>query len=116
MLPSDINVAYQLRDVTEADGGYMCVVGSHKAAYELPGVNVDFSGQGFGVSADPTALAQSGHLQHVAMKAGDCVLFVSAAAPSASSLEASKKRLLRWAQRRHTGRSRGRAASSAARC
>ena len=73
-----INVAYQLRDVTEADGGYMCVLGSHKAAYELPGVNADFSGQGFGVSADPTALAQSGHLQHVAMKAGDCVLFMGA--------------------------------------
>ena len=31
-----VNVAWQLRDVTEADGGFVCLPGSHKARYPMP--------------------------------------------------------------------------------
>eukprot|EP01052_Picozoa_sp_SAG31_P029179 SAG31_NODE_2880_length_4958_cov_4.413460_6_plen_96_part_00 len=54
------------------------VPGSHKAALRLPGVAEDFTGQGFGVSADPTALASTGHLHHVALEPGDCLIFLGA--------------------------------------
>ena len=31
-----INVAWQLRDVTAADGGFCCIPGSHKGVYPVP--------------------------------------------------------------------------------
>eukprot|EP01051_Picozoa_sp_SAG22_P009881 SAG22_NODE_856_length_6839_cov_3.284570_6_plen_147_part_00 len=74
----NINVVYQLRRVREEDGGFIVVPGSHRAALPLPGVGPDFAGQGFGLSADPTALAETGHLRHVPLDPGDCLIFLGA--------------------------------------
>lgn len=58
-----ITVTWQLRDVTEADGGFACVPGSHKAYYPLP--------PGVRSCDDPMGL-----VKHVAMKAGDVLFFM----------------------------------------
>ena len=61
-----INVAWQLHDVRESDGGFVCIPGSHKARYPLP--------PSF-ITCDETM----GIVQHVAMDAGDVVLFLAGA-------------------------------------
>ena len=61
-----LNVAWQLRDVTPADGGFVCVPGSHKTAYPMPdGIH--------------TCENEMGLVKHVAMKAGDVLLFLGSA-------------------------------------
>lgn len=61
-----INVAWQLHDVTEADGGFVCLPGSHKARYPItPSM----------IACEETL----GLVRHVEMKAGDVVMFLSAA-------------------------------------
>ena len=51
----------------------------------LPGVDEsglgDFAGQGSGLSAEPGPLFRSGHLKHLAMRAGDVVSAPQAARP-----------------------------------
>ena len=61
-----VTVAWQLRDVTEADGGFACVPGSHKAQYRLPG--------GVRSCDDHMGLAT-----HPVMKAGDVLFFMDGA-------------------------------------
>ena len=61
-----VNVAWQLRDVTEADGGFICVPGSHKARYPTP---PDVQ------SCDDTM----GLVRHVPMQAGDVLMFMGGA-------------------------------------
>ncbi len=58
-----VTVTWQLRDVGEADGGFACVPGSHKAYYALPGCVR---------SCDD----HMGLVKHVAMKAGDVLFFM----------------------------------------
>ncbi|MBT5832755.1 MAG: hypothetical protein HOH77_21410, partial [Candidatus Latescibacteria bacterium] len=61
-----INVAWQLRDVCLSDGGFMCIPGSHKARYPVP----------------PDLIASEETMDmptHVAMDAGDLVMFLGAA-------------------------------------
>ncbi|MDA0839858.1 MAG: phytanoyl-CoA dioxygenase family protein [Planctomycetota bacterium] len=61
-----ITVSWQLRDVTEADGGFACVPGSHKAYYQLPeGIK----------SVD----ADMGLVVHPVMNAGDVLFFMDGA-------------------------------------
>ena len=62
-----MNVAWQLRDVTPEDGGFCCIPGSHKGRYPLP--------EGIASCDDDPMQA----VQHVAMKAGGVLLFLSAA-------------------------------------
>ena len=59
-----LNAAWQLRDVTRADGGFVCVPGSHKTCYPMPdGIkNCD---------------NEMGLVRHVEAKAGDLVLFLA---------------------------------------
>ena len=61
-----INLAWQLRDVTIADGGFVCIPGSHKARYPI---------------TEPMILCEEelNLVQHVEMKAGDVCLFLAAA-------------------------------------
>ena len=61
-----VNVAWQLHDVTEADGGFVCLPGSHKARYPMP--------PGIQSCDEPMGL-----VQHVSMKAGDVLLFMAGA-------------------------------------
>jgi len=61
-----INVAWQLRDVTLADGGFVCVPCSHKASYPMP--------EGIRTCDDEMGLAR-----HVEMKGGDVLLFLASA-------------------------------------
>lgn len=61
-----INVAWQLRDVTETDGGFVCIPGSHKARYPITPSMI--------VCEETLNL-----VQHVEMKAGDVALFLAAA-------------------------------------
>ncbi len=61
-----INVAWQLRDVTEADGGFVCIPGSHKARYPI---TRDM------ITCDQTM----GLVKHVEMTAGDVAIFLAAA-------------------------------------
>ena len=61
-----VNVAWQLRDVTEADGGFVCVPGSHKARYPMP--------PGICSCDEPMGL-----VTHVQMNAGDVVMFMGGA-------------------------------------
>lgn len=61
-----VNVAWQLRDVTEADGGFVCVPGSHKARYPMP--------PGVQSCDEPMGL-----VRHVSMKAGDVLIFMAGA-------------------------------------
>lgn len=66
----------------------MLSLGSHKASIPLPGVDPSgegrFDGQAsvdpVGLSVDPAKLMEHGCLRHVALKAGDVVLFLGAAA------------------------------------
>ena len=58
-----VTVTWQLRDVTEADGGFACVPGSHKAYYRMPP----------GVSSCDDHM---GLVKHVEMKAGDVLFFM----------------------------------------
>ncbi|MEE2752427.1 MAG: phytanoyl-CoA dioxygenase family protein [Candidatus Latescibacterota bacterium] len=53
---------WQLRDVTEADGGFVCVPGSHHANYSMP--------RGVTTCDDPMDL-----VKHIEMKAGDVLFF-----------------------------------------
>lgn len=62
-----INVVWQLRDVTAADGGFCCIPGSHKGRYPLPESLAT-------VDDDP-----QGAVQHVSMEAGDVLVFLAAA-------------------------------------
>ena len=61
-----INVAWQLRDVTRADGGFVCVPGSHKTAYPMP--------EGIKTCDD-----EMGLVRHLEVKAGDAVIFLASA-------------------------------------
>ena len=61
-----INVAWQLRDVTEADGGFVCIPGSHKARYPITRNTI---------TCDQTM----GLVKHVEMAAGDVAIFLAAA-------------------------------------
>jgi len=61
-----ITVTWQLRDVTEADGGFACVPGSHKANY-IPPVGVQ------------TCDDHMGLVKHIGMKAGDVLFFMDGA-------------------------------------
>jgi ectoine hydroxylase-related dioxygenase (phytanoyl-CoA dioxygenase family) len=61
-----LNVAWQLRDVTLEDGGFVCVPGSHKTCYPMP--------EGIKTCDD-----EMGLVRHVAMKAGDVLLFLGSA-------------------------------------
>jgi len=61
-----INVAWQLRDVTDADGGFCGVPGSHKTVYSMP--------EGVRTAEDDMDL-----IRHVGMEAGDVVLFLAGA-------------------------------------
>lgn len=61
-----LNVAWQLRDVTREDGGFVCVPGSHKTAYPMPdGIR--------------TCENEMGLVKHLAMQAGDVLLFLASA-------------------------------------
>ncbi|MBT4137144.1 MAG: hypothetical protein HOE48_04470, partial [Candidatus Latescibacteria bacterium] len=61
-----VTVTWQLRDVTEADGGFACVPGSHKAKYSHPrGVQ--------------TCDDHMGLVKHIGMKAGDVLFFMDGA-------------------------------------
>ena len=61
-----INVAWQLRDVTAADGGFCCIPGSHKGVYPIPkGV----------LSAD----RDMDMIRHIGMEAGDLLIFLAGA-------------------------------------
>jgi ectoine hydroxylase-related dioxygenase (phytanoyl-CoA dioxygenase family) len=61
-----INVAWQLRDVNAGDGGFFGIPGSHKTSLPLPD--------------DVRSLEdERGLIRHVAMKAGDVVLFMGSA-------------------------------------
>ena len=61
-----VTVTWQLRDVTEADGGFACVPGSHKANYRVPP----------GVT---TCDDDMGLVKHIGMKAGDVLFFMDGA-------------------------------------
>ena len=61
-----INVAWQLRDVRAADGGFCCIPGSHKAAYPMP--------QGIQSADDDMDM-----IRHVSMEAGDLLIFLAGA-------------------------------------
>ena len=61
-----VNVAWQLRDVTLEDGGFVCIPGSHKASYPMP--------EGIRTCDDEMEL-----VRHVEMKAGDVLLFLASA-------------------------------------
>ena len=61
-----LNVAWQLRDVTLADGGFVCVPGSHKSSYATP-------------ECIKTCDDELGLVRHVEMKAGDVLLFLASA-------------------------------------
>ena len=60
-LTHSLNVAFQLRDVTEADGGFVAISGSHRAAYPTP-----------------TSLMREdphGSIQHINAAAGSAIFF-----------------------------------------
>jgi ectoine hydroxylase-related dioxygenase (phytanoyl-CoA dioxygenase family) len=61
-----ITVTWQLRDVTETDGGFACVPGSHKAQYRMPR----------GVRSCDDAM---GLVTHPVMEAGDVLFFMDGA-------------------------------------
>jgi ectoine hydroxylase-related dioxygenase (phytanoyl-CoA dioxygenase family) len=61
-----VTVTWQLRDVTEDDGGFACVPGSHKAKYRLP--------QGVRSCDDHMDL-----VMHPTFKAGDVLFFMDGA-------------------------------------
>lgn len=61
-----VNVAWQLRDVTDDDGGFVCVPGSHKARYPMPE----------GIKSRDNDM---GLLIHPTMKAGDVLFFMGGA-------------------------------------
>lgn len=60
-----MNVAWQLRSVTEADGGFVAIDGSHKGAFPLP--------LPVGTSMEMESV------RHIEMGAGDCLLFLGGA-------------------------------------
>lgn len=61
-----VTATWQLRDVTEEDGGFCCVPGSHKTNYSLP--------------AGVTSLDEPmGLVKHIGMKAGDVLFFADGA-------------------------------------
>ena len=62
-----VNVAWQLRDVTAADGGFCCIPGSHKGRYPLP--------EGIASCDDDPMQA----VRHVGMEAGDVLIFLAGA-------------------------------------
>ncbi len=61
-----VNVAWQLGAVTEADGGFCCVPGSHKTSSPMPA----------GVRSGDTDMEM---ISHVAMAAGDVLFFLAGA-------------------------------------
>ena len=61
-----LNVAWQLRDVTAADGGFVCIPGSHKTRYRAPDCVL-------------TCEEELGLVRHVEAKAGDVLLFLASA-------------------------------------
>ena len=60
-LTHSLNVAFQLRDVAEADGGFVAISGSQRANYPTP--------EGL-MQSDP-----QGSIQHIAAPAGSAILF-----------------------------------------
>ena len=65
MWNSLVGVCYQLADVNPGDGGFVCIPGSHKANFDLP--------------ADAVSMEYDlGCYQHVAMEAGDALIFTEA--------------------------------------
>ena len=62
-----VNVAWQLRDVTAADGGFCCIPGSHRGRYPLP--------EGI-ASCDDDPMEV---VRHVGMEAGDVLIFLAGA-------------------------------------
>ncbi len=61
-----LNVAWQLRDVKREDGGFVCVPGTHKTHYPMPdGIR--------------TCENEMGLVKHVAMQAGDVLIFLASA-------------------------------------
>ncbi len=61
-----VNVAWQLHDVTEEEGGFVVVPGSHHGRFPLP-------------SNDPTDIADHKGVLHPLMKAGDLLFFMGGA-------------------------------------
>ena len=61
-----INVAWQLRDVTAAHGGFCYIPGSHKVTYPMPD-GVQFADDDMGM------------IRHLAMEAGDMLIFLAGA-------------------------------------
>ena len=61
-----LNVTWQLRDVNRGDGGFVCVPGSHKAAYPLP-------------ECVKSCDDEMGLVRHIEMQAGDVLLFLASA-------------------------------------
>lgn len=61
-----LNVAWQLRDVTLADGGFVCVPGSHKSSYPTP-------------DCIKSCDDELGLVRHIEMKAGDVLFFLASA-------------------------------------
>ena len=61
-----VTVTWQLRDVTDADGGFACVPGSHKAQYRMP-AGVRSCDDDMGLVAHPT------------FRAGDVLFFMDGA-------------------------------------
>jgi len=61
-----VTVTWQLRDVTENDGGFACVPGSHKAQYRMP--------RGIRTCDEPMGL-----VAHPVMNAGDVLFFMDGA-------------------------------------
>ena len=62
-----VNVVWQLRKVTRADGGFCVVPGTHKGRYPMPdGIR----------TADDDSM---GMIKHVAVEAGDLLFFLASA-------------------------------------
>ena len=74
-----VNVAWQLRDITDDDGGFVCVPGSHKARYPMPWAD-------YARYPMPEDLNDDmGLMIHPTMKAGDVLFFMGGAQTHGSS-------------------------------
>ena len=79
-----MSVSYTLTDVEPGDGGFVCIPGSHKANYLCPL-------QVRRLEQDP------GCVRHIAMKAGDAVIFTEALTHGTIPWQGdSERRLLRY--------------------
>jgi hypothetical protein len=66
-----VNVAWQLREVAEADGGFMAIAGSHRAAFPVP--------------LPASTSMEMECVEHVAMGAGDVLFFLGGACAHAAA-------------------------------